>query len=73
MRAGRQIRWERALEHAGNKLCDCGHTVREHRELQATLSIEDGAIIETPHPDYKPLHFHCTADGCECVVVVEGR
>lgn len=69
MRAGKHIRDLKAIQHAGDKLCDCGHTMREHRELQPTWALVDGAITETPHPDYRPLHFHCGREGCSCVRV----
>lgn len=75
MRAGKAIRDERALAHAADKPCgDCGHRVGGHRELKphVTVTFPDGGgpvLVETPHPDYKPLHFHCGEEGCDCVVV----
>lgn len=69
MRAGRQIRWEHQLKQAYEKPCSCGHVVGQHRELRpAEIALVDGEIVETPNPDYRPLHFHCTADGCDCVL-----
>jgi hypothetical protein len=66
-RAGVYLKAQKALAHAGDKLCACGHTMREHRELRSTLALVDGTITETPHPDYKPLHFHCSREGCDCL------
>lgn len=66
-RAGRALRMAWALEREGDKLCECGHQMRGHRELPPTWSIEDGALVETPNPNYKPLHFHCAE--CDCVHV----
>lgn len=67
-RAGWHLKAERAL-HAGDQLCSCGHTMREHRELRATFInvLVNGEIVETPNPDYEPLAFHCHRDGCDCV------
>lgn len=69
MRAGRQIRFERALAVAYAKPCaGCGHPEGEHRELRPTYELVGGAITEVQHPEYKPLHFHCTREGCTCVL-----
>lgn len=70
MRAGKAIRDERALAHASAKPCDdCGHRTGDHRELAPKIVWRDGEITEIPHPDYKPLHFHCDMEGCDCVMV----
>ena len=69
MRAGWAIRNDRALEHAGNKLCSCGHTMREHRELPSEsygFDAATGTMTVTPNPAYEPLVFHCDRDGCDC-------
>lgn len=74
MRAGKAIRDERALAHANAKPCDqCGHRIGGHRELQPTIKFTRGRIVETPHPDYKPLHFHCGEEGCKCVRIEAAR
>ena len=46
------------------KLCPCGHLRAQHRELAASTVIENGLLVTRPHPQYRPLHFHCAADGC---------
>lgn len=73
MRAGKAIRDERALAHANATPCDqCGHRIGGHRELQPTITFTpETGIVETPHPDYKPLHFHCGE--CSCVRVEAAR
>lgn len=59
MRIGRAV--AAAQQDAANarKICDCGHPLYEHHELDRT------------DPEYAPLHFHCTVDKCACVRVVE--
>lgn len=69
MRAGRFIRLGAALDAADRVPCECGHAMSLHRELQPTLYRLDGDAVHTePNPDYRPLHFHCQADGCTCIL-----
>lgn len=50
-------------------LCECGHPLGDHRELpRESYAIENGAMVVTPNPDYRPLHFHCEHDDCACVI-----
>ena len=63
-----------ALDRAA-ALCECGHANGDHRELERdTIDIEAslaaGSIIATPNPDYRALHFHCHADGCDCIKIL---
>lgn len=50
--------------------CDaCGHRADAHHLLaRETLAVVEGALVATPNPDYRPLDFHCDADGCACVI-----
>lgn len=74
MRAGKLIRDARAMEAAGAVPCPtCGHRTDEHHELRDVLVVENGAPRYERHPDYKPLHFHCDHDDCQCVLVVAPR
>lgn len=67
---GKALR-DRARDNASAaKRCDCGHPAIEHRELQGEYEIQDGVIVRRDHPDYRPLHFHCGADGCSCIRVL---
>jgi len=73
MRAGRAIRDEAALRNAYNTPCpNCGHPSGGHRELTPTWQLVEGALVEVAHPDYKPLHFHCEAEGCDCMLDLSG-
>lgn len=70
MRAGRAIREQAALRNWRCPSCGHAHT---HAELKPTITLGRDAgdqitLVETPHPDYKPGVFHCSADGCDCVV-----
>lgn len=70
-RAGYAFRQAAALDAAAARPCPngCGHTSGEHRELiAATWEIRDGEIVEIPNPEYKPFHFHCSHEGCSCVI-----
>lgn len=58
-------------EASAKNRCNCGHPVSFHRELPPTREIVDGAIVERPNPDHRPLHFHCTGDDCACVRISE--
>jgi hypothetical protein len=53
------------------QVCECGHLRMQHLELPSeTYTLEDGVIVATPNPAYRPLHFHCRTEGCDCVRVV---
>lgn len=69
---GRALRDAARDEAAAKRMCrnGCGHPAYQHLELQPTFVIEDGEIVARPHPDYKPLHFHCNAEGCACICVL---
>lgn len=58
MRMTRAVRDAQRDAANAAKQCDtCGHPVYRHLEL-------DRAAAE-----YKPLHFHCSHDGCDCIRV----
>jgi hypothetical protein len=65
-RAGRAVR-EQAWIRNQPACSSCGH-LDAHRELQPTLDLVDGVFVETPNPGYVPAVFHCTHDGCSCVL-----
>lgn len=63
------VREERAAAAAYDRPCPgCGHVTGGHRELASSWDLVEGQIVETPHPDHVPGQFHCTADGCSCVI-----
>lgn len=68
------VRWDptRQQMHADaqwRKPCPtCAHPSGQHGELQGTWEFDgDGEWVKRPHPDYRPLHFHCFE--CDCVWV----
>jgi hypothetical protein len=73
-RAGLAFRQAAALDAAAARPCPngCGHPSGAHFELKPTweLGEEDGkpTLVEVPHPEYKPFHFHCQHEGCSCII-----
>lgn len=72
-RAGYALREKWRMEAAADKLCQCGHRMGDHFELQDVLvrfTLDDG----TPsgrferHPDHVVGEFHCNHDDCDCVI-----
>jgi hypothetical protein len=56
----------------------CGHSKCGHREEPEILYhqvIRDGdvEIIEEKNPLHVPLEFHCSHDGCSCVIKYVGK
>ncbi len=66
--SGRAVRAQAEIRNW--RCSSCGHQ-HAHRELQPTIELayDDQhcvTMIETPHPDYRPGEFHCSAEGCDC-------
>lgn len=69
-RSGYMLRKDQALAAAGEKPCEqCEHPARLHLELPAAeWAIVDGELVQQANPDYRAFHFHCRAEGCDCVL-----
>lgn len=74
MRAGLLIRQQAALRAASARPCpSCGHPTGDHRELLPSIVTGFDPVTmelrEEPNLAYRPLHFHCHHEGCDCVQV----
>jgi hypothetical protein len=61
----RAMRERVADERARRTPGPCGHSIVEYREYQPSFTLEDGEIVTTPHPRYRPLLFICGVCGRE--------
>jgi hypothetical protein len=56
----------------------CGHLSSEHFEEPEILyhqTVRDGEVrtTEEANPLYVPLEFHCSHDGCSCMIKYVGK
>lgn len=67
---GRAFTEAAALDRAAREPCpNCRHGRGEHRELRReTWELRGGQLLVVPNPEYRAFHFHCTHDGCSCVL-----